>query len=154
MTDDLRARADARLESALESAPVRDPRPYLREILRHLKERDSGAFERAIAHFESTLVPAVAGEGDPLAEWLEYGRVLAALSGEGRIVAIDETGRATPVESAEGGDVPSDTLLLYLPDATDTPAAVLRCPRDATPAQEASIGLLVQGRVSISSGPS
>lgn len=143
MTDDLRARADARLDAALTAAPWRDPRPYLRRMLKHLKERDPAAFERALAHFDSTLVPAVAGDADPLAEWLEYGRVLCSLAGPGRIVAIDGSGRA-----AEGeGETPPDALLLYLPEDPEVQAAVLRCPRDATPAQEASVELLVLGRV-------
>lgn len=146
MSDDLRARADARLQAALAEAPWRDPRPYLRPILKHLRERDPAAFDRALAHFDATLVPAVAGEGDPLGEWLEYGRVLGSLAGAGRVVAIDSTGRAAEAE----GEPPPDALLLHLPDAPEAPAVVLRCPRDATQAQEASIELLVLGRVSAS----
>ena len=146
MSDDLRSRADARLERALETAPIRDPRPWLRPILKHLREHDPAAFARAIEHFESRLLPAVAGEGDPLAEWLEYGHVLATLAGAGRQVAVDGTGRAVPAESA----VPADALLLHVPDDGDTPVTVLRCPRNATPAQEASIELLVLGRLNIS----
>ena len=147
MSDDLRARADARLEAALAAAPWRDPRPYLRRLLKHLKERDLAAFERALAYFDSTLVPAVAGEADPLAEWLEYGRVLCSLAGAGRIVAIDGSGRAAEAEAEAEGDALPGGLLLYLPDDPEAPAAVLRCPRDATPAQEASVELLVLGRV-------
>ena len=145
MSDDPRARADARLEAALATAPWREPRHDLRPTLRHLKERDPAAFERALAHFEHTLVPAVAGDGDPLGEWLEYGRVLGSLVGAGRVVAIDGTGRA-----AEGDGAAPDALLLHLPDAPEAPAVVLRCPRDATPAQAASMELLVLGRVSAS----
>ncbi|HUG42559.1 MAG TPA: hypothetical protein VMM12_18995 [Longimicrobiales bacterium] len=146
MSDDPRTRADARLEAALASAPFRDPRPYFRPILKHLREHDAAAFERALTHFESALVPMVAGEGDPIAAWLEYGRVLTTLAGDGRIMAVDGSGRAEPA-----GDSPDATsLLLYLPDAPETPAVVLRCPRAATPAQAASIELLVLGRVSVS----
>ncbi|MBW3553541.1 MAG: hypothetical protein KY466_08525 [Gemmatimonadetes bacterium] len=146
MSDDLRARADARLEAALVAAPWRDPRPYLRPILKHLKERDPAAFERALDHFNSTLIPAVAGEADALAEWLGYGRLLGSLAGVGRAVAIDGSGKAG---EPEGAPEP-DALVLYLPDAAEVPAVVLRCPRDATPAQEASMELLVLGRVSAS----
>ena len=148
MSDDLRARADARLEQALAGSAFRDPRPLLRPLLRHLRQRAPAAFERALTHFETTLVPAVAGDGDPHAEWLAYGRLLATLAGDGRILAIDGTGRARP----DADPPPDSALVLYLPDAPGSPAAVLRCPRDATPAQEASIDLLVRGRVSISDG--
>ena len=145
MSDDLRARADARLDQALADAGVRDPRPFYRPILKHLRERDAPAFQRALSHYESTLIPGVAGDGDPLGEWLEYGRLLATLAGDGRLMAIDGSGRAGPA----GDPPPQDALLLYLPDAGDTPAVVLRCPRETTPAQDASLDLLVLGRVSL-----
>jgi hypothetical protein len=152
MSDQLRARAEARLDEALEAAPVRDPRPYLRRVLKYLKERDPAAFERAIAHYESALIPAVAGDGDALGEWQEFGMVLARLTGDGRVVAIDGTGRAAPAAGSAGQGDPEpggDALLLYLPEAEDRPPVVLRCPREATAAQEASIDLLVLGRVSV-----
>ncbi|HUE76817.1 MAG TPA: hypothetical protein VMM83_02670 [Longimicrobiales bacterium] len=143
MTDDPRDRADARLEQALKSAAIRDPRPHLRPILKHLKERDPAAYDRALSHLEATLIPAVAADADPLAAWLEYGRLLTRLAGAGQTMAIDGTGRAAPVEKG----VPDGALVLYLPDAAGTPAVVLSCPRETTPAQEASIALLVLGRV-------
>ena len=151
MSDDLRARADARLESALADSPFRDPRPDLRPMLKHLREHDAPAFDRALAHFETTLIPAVAGEADPLEEWLAYGRVLATLAGGGEILAIDGSGRAGPVGEATPAP---DAMLLHLPASPDTPALVLRCPRDATPAQEASVDLLVLGRVTVRDQPS
>jgi hypothetical protein len=73
MADDPKTRADARLEAALETATVRDPRPLYRPILRYLRERDPSAFERAIRHFDEELVPAVAGDADPLTAWLDFG---------------------------------------------------------------------------------
>lgn len=170
MSDDPKTRADARLEAALATAPIRDPRPFLRPILKHLRERDPAGFERALGHYESTLIPAVAAGADPLPEWLRYGRLLASLAGVGRLVAIDGTGRAGTVDAAAAEKAGSDAatarkggsdaaaadlaavegLLIYLPDAAETPAVVLRCPRDATPAQDASIELLVLGRVTAS----
>lgn len=148
MSDDLRARADARLDAALATSAVRDPRPYLRPALKHLKERDAGAFARALEHYETTLVPAVAADADPLAAWLEYGAVVASLVGDGRVVMVDGTGRARAAE-APGSGASGDALLLHLPDAAEAPAVVLRCPRQATAAQEATIDLLVIGRVSV-----
>ena len=109
MNDDLRARADARLEAALAGAPWRDPRPFFRPVLKHLKDRDPAGFERAIDHFQSTLIPAVAGDGDPLAEWLEYGRLLATLGiaapPEARGGLLDQTDRGP-----FGIDLDNDTV--------------------------------------------
>lgn len=140
--DDLRARADARLDSALRQQPVRDPRPFLRAALKHLRQRDRDAFDRAIRYFEDELIPAVAADADPLDRWLEYGRLLARLSGPGRTVEVDPTGRAMAARDEPG----TDNLVLHLPDAAAAPAVVLRCPRETTPAQNASIELLILGR--------
>ncbi|HSH46361.1 MAG TPA: hypothetical protein VK966_11010 [Longimicrobiales bacterium] len=143
---DLRSRADARLDAALTRSPHRDPRPGLRAVLKALRGRDPATFEEAIRHFEETLIPAVAGEADPLGAWLEYARVLARLAGEGRAVAVDGFGRAKP---APDGPAP-DALVLHLPDDAGAPAVPLQYPRETTPAQEASIELLVLGRVTAS----
>lgn len=146
MSDDLRARADARLEEALASAAIRDPRPHLRPILKHLKENDPGAYETALSHLETTLIPAVAADADPLEAWLGYGRRLARLAGAGKTVAIDGSGRSSSADEPTDAP-PPESLLLYLPDAAGSRAVVLRCPRETTPAQDASIALLVLGRV-------
>jgi hypothetical protein len=92
------------------------------------------------------LIPAVVGGADPLGAWLEYGMLLAELLGPGRTVAVDATGRAEPtadVAAAEG-------LVLHLSDIDDRPALVLRCPASLSPAQNATIELLVAGRVTAS----
>jgi hypothetical protein len=147
MSDDPKRDADQRLDAALavDGAP-RDPRPYFRPALRFLKERDAGAYDRALAHLDETLIPAVVGGADPLGAWLEYGMLLAELLGPGRTVAVDATGRAEPtadVAAAEG-------LVLHLSDIDDRPALVLRCPASLSPAQNATIELLVAGRVTAS----
>lgn len=142
MTDDPKARADARLETALADADHRDPRPFYRLALKHLRDRDEDAFGRALRYFEDTLVPAVSGEADPLAAWAEYGIVLAGALGRGRTVELDRTGRSRSVESVVG----TTGLVLHIPDATDAPVLVLRYPRDPAPAQHAAYELLVQGR--------
>ncbi len=94
--DDIRARADARLEEALAAAAMADPRPACRDRLKALKAANSTAFARAVDYFEHTLVPAVAGGAEPLGQWLEYARVLAEASGPGRTVIVDRGGRARP----------------------------------------------------------
>lgn len=147
MSDDLKTRADARLEAALETADLRDPRPLYRPVLRHLRARDAAAFERAIRHFDEALVPAVAGDADPVDAWLDFGQRLAEELGAGRLLRVDDSGRAESVDSpvsAGGG------LVLFLPDDAATPTLVLRYPRDARPAQRATVELLAEGRVTAS----
>lgn len=141
MTNDATARATARLEAALEAADQRDPRPFYRGPLRYLRERDEGAFGRALRYYEEELVPAVAGETEPLAAWIEYGAVLARELGGGRTVELDGTGRARPVETV----TEARGLVFHIPEAVDAPVLVLRYPANATPAQHAAYELLVEG---------
>jgi hypothetical protein len=142
MSDDPRARADARLDDALADADCRDPRPFYRPVLRQLRERSPEAFQAAIAYFDETLVPGCL-DGDPLAAWLDYGTHIAGAIGSGRIMDIDGTGRARI--AADPGAATG--LLLFIPDATSAPILVLRYPTDATPSQQATFELLVEGRV-------
>lgn len=141
-TDASRAQADARLETALAAADYRDPRPFYRSALRYLREHDDEGFRRAIGYFDEELVPAVAGDADPLTAWGEYGALLGRTLGAGRIMELDSTGRARPVESVE------DTrgLVLYIPDDPAPPVLVLRYPTNASAAQHAAYELLVTGR--------
>ena len=141
MSDDLRARADARFERALQETGARDPRGFFRDQLRDLKAANPDAFRRALRYFEETLIPAVADEAsDPVAEWLEYGRLLASLSIPGRAVQIDAGGRARDYARP----VPPDALVLHLPDNAAKPALVLGIPPKLTPHQRASYDLLVK----------
>ena len=141
MADDLRARADERFEHALQQTGARDPRNFFRDMLRDLKAADADAFRRALRYFEETLIPAVADDAsDPIAEWLEYGRVLASLTVAGQTVQIDPTGRARPYARP----VPPDALVLHLPDNAAKPALVVSLPAKLTPHQRASYDLLVK----------
>lgn len=142
MTDDLKPRADARLETALVDADHLDPRPFYRRALRYLRERDEEAFGRALRYFEDELVPSVAADAPPAAAWAEYGAVLARALGAGRMVELDGTGRAHPVDTAVG----ARGLVLYVPEQADAPVLVLRYPREASAAQHAAYELLVEGR--------
>ncbi|HET8655550.1 MAG TPA: hypothetical protein VFL93_08565 [Longimicrobiaceae bacterium] len=138
---DLRARADERFQRALTESGARDPRDFYRVQLRELRERDESAFRRALAYFETRLVPAVAApESDPIAEWLEYGRVLAELGTPGSAVQIDATGRAHPYAPP----VPLDHLVLHLPTSTRETAVVVGLPPQLSPAQRAAYELLVR----------
>jgi hypothetical protein len=140
----LRERADARFERALAERGARDPREFYRGRLRELRARDAAAFQRALDYFENTLVPTVADEGsDPLAAWLEYGRVLAELSTPGRTVQIDASGRAADFAPP----VPTDHLVLHLPTSPRERALVVGIPPELSPAQRATYKLLVDGAV-------
>lgn len=141
MTDDLRARADERFERALQATGARDPRGFFRDQLRELKAANPDAFRRALRYFEETLIPTVADEGsDPVAEWLEYGRVLASLATPGRTVQIDAGGRARDYARP----VPPDAMVLHLPENAGRPALVLGIPPKLTPSQRAAYDLLVK----------
>jgi hypothetical protein len=142
MDDATRERADGRLDAALKGGDVGDPRPFYRPALRYLRESDETAFRRALDYHEKELVPAVAGDADPLRAWADYGLVLARSLGPGRLADLDATGRARSVDS------PDDAagLLLYIPDAAAPPVLVLRYPAGASPAQRAAYELLVEGR--------
>ena len=139
--DDLRARAEARFASALEAAGARDPRDFYRRQLVELKAADPAAYRRALAYYEQELIPAVArDESDPMAEWLEYGRVLATLAAEGRTVQIDPTGRA----SEYARPIPPDALVLHLPERASARAIPVGLPAALSPAQRATYDLLVK----------
>jgi hypothetical protein len=143
---DLRARADARFAAALAQAGARDPREFYRAQIAELKSRNREAYQRAVTYFEERLIPAVAqDDGDPLAEWLEYGRVLAGLASPGRTVQIDAGGRAGDYARP----VPPDTLVLHLPERTSEPAIVVGIPSSLSPAQRASYDLLVRQQQSL-----
>lgn len=137
-----REEADRRFEEALRAAGARDPRDFYRSRLRELKEHSPDGYRRAVAYYEERLIPAVAaGESDPLAEWTEYGRVLAELSAPGETVQIDATGRRLPYTPP----APPDHLVLHLPRATAERALVVGLPRELSPAQRATYALLVTG---------
>lgn len=137
---DPRPQADANFASALERAGARDPRDFYRERLRELKAERPDGFHRAVAYHDERLIPAVAApESDPLAEWLEYGRLLAELLAEGETVQVDATGFATPYAPP----VPGDRLVLHLPRDARRPALLVGLPPELSPAQRATHELLV-----------
>ena len=151
--EDLRARADARLEEALAAAAVEDPRAACRDRLKALRAADPAAFARAVDYFENTLVAAVAGGAEPLGQWLEYARVLAEAGGAGRTVMVDRRGRARPYDgptalpaAGASADPAGAALVLFLPTDTRRGALPLLLPRAPSAAQNASLDLLVRRR--------
>jgi hypothetical protein len=139
---ELRERADQRFDEALSATGARDPRDHFRGVLKDLRRSNPSAFQEALSYFETRLIPAVASDGsDPLAEWMEYGRVLAHLQAPGRTVQIDPTGRSLDFSVP----VPLDHMVLHLPDSTSRPAVVVGLPPTLSPAQRATYDLLVKG---------
>jgi hypothetical protein len=140
MDDSAKRRSDELTETAISTAMIADFREAYRERLRWLKETQPQAFARALAHYNDILVPNIAEGTDPIAEWIDYGKVLGNLSGAGQILSIDETGKARPAGAAIDG------LLLHLPDDTGIPALALAIPTDLSDAQRATLNLLVKQR--------
>ncbi len=137
---DPRPRAEANFAAALERSGARDPRDFYRERLRQLKAERPDAFRRAVAYHDERLIPAVADSAsDPLAEWLEYGRLLAELLAEGETVQVDTSGLAAPYAQPVAGD----RLVLHLPRDARRPALLVGLPPELSPAQRATHELLV-----------
>lgn len=142
MESDLKARADERFARAIAASGARDPRDFYRERLRELRARDETAYARAVDYYENRLLPAVArDDSDPVAEWLEYGRVLAQLTVDGTPTQVDPSGRSHPYAPP----VPPDHLVLHLPTSTRERALVIGLPAQLSPAQRATYELLVKG---------
>jgi hypothetical protein len=137
-----RSAAETGLTAAAQARGLADPRPPYRELLRRLREADRPTFDRAIEHYDSSVLPALAGS-DPVAAWVEYGRYLAALEGPGRTVHIDAVGRGTDwTPQAPPG------LVLFLPDDNSANALVLSAPETPSAAQQAALTLLVDRKLS------
>lgn len=129
---------ERRYRAALERHGLRDVQPLYRELLLRLKAADPDLYRRAVTRYEEEVVPRLEGEEEPLAVWVGYGAWLAARLQAGRVVAIDESGRAETVD----GDPPLGPLLLHLPDERDVPATVLALPADPSPPQRTTVELL------------
>ncbi|MBI4545122.1 MAG: hypothetical protein HY703_08010 [Gemmatimonadetes bacterium] len=147
MDEALRTRAEERLHQAFQERALGDSRESYRRRLKVLKDRDPAAFQKAVAYYEEILLPRLADPAtDPVAEWAEYGRLLAELAGTGRLVEIGANGRARP----HAPPAPADHLVLQIPDDPAVPALALSLPLRPTPAQRATYDLLVLGRTTIS----
>jgi|GEM_PF-2158500 len=135
---------ERRTAEAFADGALADPRAAYRAYLRTLRERDAEAFERAVALYDD-LVQHIAGGADAREQWLEYGTALAALV-EGRLVRIDRNGLAAPHQNALDADDDPPPLVLHLPDRTSMPALPVALPARPSPAQQATLALLIEGR--------
>lgn len=146
MDEEMKEKADRRFEEALEAAGARDPRDFYRSLLRELKDRDSDAYDRAVAHFREELIPGIASEElEPLRAWREYGRKLAEWTVAGRTVEIDETGRSRPHDPSEDGEW-GDAMVVHLPEGGKEKAILVSLPSEPSRAQRATYDLLVAGK--------
>lgn len=142
MDDTVKAAAESRTAEAIAAGPYDDFREAYRERLRWLKDARAQAFSEAVASYER-LVADVANGSDPIEKWLEYGRQLGELSGRGKVVGIDESGRAVPVNGT------GTQLILHLPDDISVPALPLAVPRDLSIHQRSTFDLLVRRKLAL-----
>jgi len=145
MTADERARVDARFGEVLAANGLADSRDEFRRRLRELKARNPESYRRAAQYYESEVAQKLVGESGALAAWIEYGRVLCALSGESRTVAIDATGRARPFS----GEYEAGTLVLVIPEDTREEPLASAVPLEPSAAQRATLDLLVHRRLAL-----
>lgn len=138
----LRTRAEAGLVKAAERQGLADPRPPYRERLRALRQARPEAFDQAVEHYEQTVLPALA-DAEPLPVWLEYGRYLASLTTAGKVITVDASGRAAPWTR----DAPA-SLVLFMPEDNTAEVMVLSQPAAPSPAQNATLMLLVERKLS------
>jgi hypothetical protein len=142
---DQRIRADARLEAALTARELADPRDGYRSRLRALREIDPDRFARALRHYEEVVLPGLAGEGDAVEVWIEYGQFLADMLAPGRTVMVNGAGRA----EIYAVPLPRESMVLHLPEDSAAAAIPLVTPRLPTPPQRATYDLLVLGKLSL-----
>lgn len=131
----------AALQRALGALGYADPRPALRDRMRELRETNPAGFEEAKKRYEGV----VATSDDPVEAWIEYGRYLGDLAGEGRLLAIDDTGFAAPYEAPP----PAGALLLHLPEDTSVAALPVMMPASPSAAQQATLDLLVGRKLAL-----
>jgi hypothetical protein len=140
MGENEKARAEARMDAALAASALRDPRPAFRDRLRYFREEQPSVFGEALEYFEKTLVPNVAAEhAEPLQAWFEYGRRLGELTGPGKTMCIDATGRA----HAYAGETQASDLILHVPHDPTAPVLPLSVPRELSEPQKATLDLLL-----------
>lgn len=133
------------LDGRLADTGTQDPRPAYRELLRLLKERDPAQFDALRQHYAREVEGALTEGGrDPLTLWLDYGLVLAAaLGGEGTAMAVDQEGLASPI----AGSPEPGSLTLWIPEGRAGRAIAVTTPATPSPAQVATLDLLVHGKV-------
>lgn len=130
---------DESYRAALDAHEVEDVQPAYRTLLRRLKMQGADVYERAVDRYRNHVQPLLeSGEGDPLLGWIDYGVWLAERWQPGRVVAVDESGLAEPVEETP----PLGPLLIHLPDDAKEPGWILAAPRSPSESQRVTAELL------------
>jgi hypothetical protein len=143
MSDDELDKADRRFEAALAETGARDPRDFYRQLLRGLREQSEERYRDAVTRWRDEVVlPLARDEGDPLELWLRFGASVASELHPGRPVVVDESGRAAPYEPPPSWR----DLILHLPDEKRVKAVPVSLPPELSPAQQATVDLLVKGK--------
>jgi hypothetical protein len=141
---DEQEQAERRFEEILAETGARDPRGPYRDLLRELRSRSEERYEEAVRRWrEEVIRPVSRGEGQAMELWLTFGATLAEELHSGRTVVVDETGRARPLEPPPSWR----SLILHLPEARRVRAIPVCLPPELSPAQRATVDLLVEGRV-------
>ena len=133
--------ADRLLKEAMESLGIPDPRPLNREHLRQLQATNPTSYQEAVTYYREELLPQVAAGSDPLAAWADFGRAITGLLVEGEAVSVSTSGAAQPYQAPAG----PEELILHLPHGRG-PARLISMPIRLSPAQAATLALLVEGR--------
>lgn len=143
---------DALFLARLDTEGVMDPREIFRSLLRGLRDEDPEGYRVLVGQFEADVVtPIRAGSSDPLEAWFRFGLALADRVSPGEAVSIDGQGVAHPfIETEDGATAPvpaGGTLVLHLPEAPGIRAIPVQVPGSPTPSQQATMDLLVDGKV-------
>jgi hypothetical protein len=136
---------DEQLRSAHEECGLADVREAYRERLRSLRASDENAFRQATEHYEREIVPRILSGHDTIDGWIAYGARLCELTGQGRLVGVDESGRARPYEAP----YQAGTLVLFVPGEKGGDVLAAAIPRVMTPAQQATVTLLVDRKLAL-----
>jgi hypothetical protein len=137
---------DERLREAHDANGLADVRELYRDRLRALRATDEDAFRKATEHYEKEVVPRIlTGEG-AIDGWIAYGARICELTGSGRLMSIDESGRSRPYEPPYR----PGTLVLFVPAGKGSDVLAAAVPSAMTPAQEATVALLVDRKLALS----
>ncbi len=143
MEQELQERADRIFDEALGHTGAKDPREFYRARLKEMRADNPEGYLKAVAYYETDLVPSIAEAGDdPLVAWQRFGCHLAELTVTGTPVEIDPTGRRCP----HALPTPPDRMVLHIPKGSKGRALVVGLPPELSPAQLATYDLLVGGR--------
>jgi hypothetical protein len=134
-------RVDGLLANGFAARSLSDSREEYRNLLRDLRVRDPAAYEKAARHYSSRVLSGIAAGEDALEMWIDYGGFIGSLTETGTLMSIDATGRSAPY----GVPFRDGDMVLFVPERGRNGAFVVVAPLEPSPAQSATVGLLVEG---------